>query len=70
MVGTAYLQPSPESAKFVEKGDSVKKGDTLLIVEAMKVMNPIKAEKNGTVADILVEDSQPVEFGQVLIIVE
>jgi len=70
MVGTAYLQPDPASPRFVAKGAAVKAGDTLLIIEAMKVMNPIKAEKGGTVVDILVEDSQPVEFGQVLFIIE
>ena len=70
MVGTAYLQPEPSAARFVSKGAKVKAGDTLLIIEAMKVMNPIKAEKGGTVADILVEDGQPVEFGQALVIIE
>lgn len=70
MVGTAYLQPDPSSPRFVTKGASVKEGDTLLIIEAMKVMNPIKAEKSGTVVDVLVEDAQPVEFGQPLFIIE
>lgn len=70
MVGTAYLQQDPSSPRFVTKGASVKAGDTLLIIEAMKVMNPIKAEKGGIVVDILVEDSQPVEFGQVLFVIE
>jgi acetyl-CoA carboxylase biotin carboxyl carrier protein len=70
MVGTAYLQPDPNSPKFISKGASVKAGDTLLIIEAMKVMNPIKAEKGGTVVDILVDDAQPVEFGQALVIIE
>lgn len=70
MVGTAYLQPEPGSARFVTKGATVKAGDTLLIIEAMKVMNPIKADKGGTVKDILIEDGQPVEFGQALFIIE
>lgn len=70
MVGTAYMSPEPGAAPFVRKGDTVKPGDTLLIIEAMKVMNPIKAEKSGTVTDILVEDAQPVEFGQPLLIIE
>lgn len=70
MVGTAYLQPDPGSPKFVTKGQAVKAGDTLLIIEAMKVMNPIKAEKAGTVTDILIGDAQPVEYGQALVIIE
>lgn len=70
MVGTAYLQSEPGSPRFVSKGTTVKPGDTLLIIEAMKVMNPIKAEKGGTVVDIFVEDSQPVEFGQPLMIIQ
>lgn len=70
MVGTAYLQPEPGAARFVSKGASVKAGDTLLIIEAMKVMNPIKAEKGGTVKDVLIDDGQPVEFGQALVIIE
>lgn len=70
MVGTAYLQSEPSAPKFVTKGAKVKAGDTLLIIEAMKVMNPIKAEKSGTVTDILIEDAQPVEFGQPMLIIE
>jgi acetyl-CoA carboxylase biotin carboxyl carrier protein len=70
MVGTVYLQAEPGSPRFITKGAQVKAGDTLLIIEAMKVMNPIKAEKAGTVVDILIEDSQPVEFGQELVIIE
>ncbi len=70
MVGTVYLQSEPSAPRFVTKGATVKAGDTLLIIEAMKVMNPIKAEKSGTVTDILVEDAQPVEFGQPLVIIE
>lgn len=69
MVGTAYLASDPESANFVALGDSVKKGDTLLIVEAMKVMNPITAEKDGTVKEILIDNGDPVEFGQPLVVV-
>lgn len=70
MVGTAYLQADPDSPSFVKKGDKVNAGDTLLIIEAMKVMNPIKAEKSGTVTQIIVENAQPVEFGDVLIVIE
>jgi acetyl-CoA carboxylase biotin carboxyl carrier protein len=70
MVGTAYLQSEPGAPKFVTKGATVKAGDTLLIIEAMKVMNPIKAEKGGKVVDILLDDGQPVEFGQVMLIIE
>jgi len=70
MVGTAYLQGEPGTPAFVSKGDSVKAGDTLMIIEAMKVMNPIKAEKGGTVTKILVNDAQPVEFGDVLMVIE
>ncbi|MBK5954881.1 acetyl-CoA carboxylase, biotin carboxyl carrier protein [Rhodospirillum rubrum] len=70
MVGTAYLQPSPDAAPFVQPGDKVKKGQTLLIVEAMKTMNPIQAPRDGVVADILVGDAQPVEFGEPLVLLE
>ena len=70
MVGTAYLQGEPGSPPFVSKGATVSEGDTLLIIEAMKVMNPIKAHKAGTVTQILVENAQPVEFGEVLMVVE
>ncbi len=70
MVGTVYLQSEPSAPRFITKGATVKPGDTLMIIEAMKVMNPITAEKGGTVTDILVEDSQPVEFGQPLVIIE
>lgn len=69
MVGTAYLAPEPGAAPFVKVGDRVKAGDTLLIIEAMKVMNPIKATAAGTVEDILVSDAQPVEFGEPLIVI-
>lgn len=70
MVGTAYLAPSPEASPFIAIGDTVKPGDTMLIVEAMKVMNPIQATRPGKVAQILVESGQPVEFDQPLVIVE
>jgi len=69
MVGTVYLQSEPTAPKFITKGQTVQPGDTLLIIEAMKVMNPIKAEKGGVVQEILVDDSQPVEFGQPLVII-
>ena len=69
MVGTAYLAPDPGSPDFVKVGDSVKAGDTLLIVEAMKVMNPITAPKDGTVKDMLIGNGEPVEFDQPLVIV-
>ncbi len=62
MVGTVYLSPQPGAKAFVSKGDHVKIGDTLVIIEAMKVMNPIKATKSGVVNSILVEDASPVEF--------
>lgn len=70
MVGTAYLASEPGSPPFVRVGDTVKAGQTLLIIEAMKVMNPIKASKSGTVLDILIADAQPVEFGEVLMVIE
>jgi acetyl-CoA carboxylase biotin carboxyl carrier protein len=70
MVGTVYLSGEPGSRPFVAPGDSVKEGDTLVIVEAMKVMNPITAPRSGTVRQILVVDAQPVEFDQPLVIVE
>lgn len=70
MVGTAYMAPEPGAPAFAKKGDQVNAGDTLMIIEAMKVMNPIKAEKGGTVTQVLVEDGQPVEFGDVLMVIE
>ena len=69
MVGTVYLSPEPGSAPFVKVGDSVKAGDTLLIIEAMKVMNPIKAPVAGTVKEIMVGDAKPVEFGEALVLI-
>jgi acetyl-CoA carboxylase biotin carboxyl carrier protein len=68
MVGTVYVTPQPGAAPFVKVGDTVKEGDTLLIVEAMKTMNPIVAPRSGTVSEICVRDTQPVEFGQTLLI--
>jgi acetyl-CoA carboxylase biotin carboxyl carrier protein len=70
MVGTAYLSPEPGAAPFVKAGDRVNKGQTVLIIEAMKVMNPIQAPVSGTVKDILIADGQPVEFGEVLLIIQ
>ena len=69
MVGTAYLTPEPDAPNFVKVGDNVKAGQTLLIVEAMKVMNPITAPSAGTVKAILIENGQPVEYDQPLIVV-
>ena len=70
MVGTAYRAPEPGAKAFVEVGSKVKVGDTLLIIEAMKTMNQIPAPRAGTVTQILFEDSQPVEFGEPLVIIE
>ncbi|HVL41348.1 MAG TPA: acetyl-CoA carboxylase biotin carboxyl carrier protein [Brevundimonas sp.] len=70
MVGTAYLQASPEAPPFCQPGDKVKKGQTLLIVEAMKTMNPIQSPRDGVVKEILVGDAQPVEFGEPLVLLE
>ncbi len=70
MVGTAYVAPEPGAAPFVTVGSTVQAGQTLLIVEAMKVMNPIPAPKAGVVKKILVSDAQPVEFGEPLMIIE
>lgn len=69
MVGTVYLAPEPGAANFADVGKAVKAGDTLLIVEAMKVMNPILAPKAGTVQAVLVENGQPVEFDQPLVVI-
>ena len=69
MVGTVYLSPEPGAANFVKVGDSVSEGQTLLIVEAMKVMNPIAADKSGTIKAILVENAQPVEYDQPLVVI-
>jgi acetyl-CoA carboxylase biotin carboxyl carrier protein len=69
MVGTCYLTPEPGAAPFITVGQAVKEGDTLLIVEAMKVMNPITAPRAGTVTAILIETAQPVEFDQPLVVI-
>ncbi len=69
MVGTVYLQPQPGAPLFVNKGDVVAAGQTLLLIEAMKTMNPITAPKAGKVVDILIGDAQPVEFGEPLIVI-
>jgi len=70
MVGTAYLAPSPDAKPFIEVGQAVKEGQTLLIIEAMKTMNQIPSPRSGTVKAILVEDSQPVEYGMPLVVIE
>jgi len=70
IVGTAYLAPEPGGKKFVEIGKKIKKGDTIMIVEAMKTMNHVPSTSDGVVKEISVEDGQPVEFGQKLIILE
>ncbi|MFN5086451.1 MAG: acetyl-CoA carboxylase biotin carboxyl carrier protein [Novosphingobium sp.] len=69
MVGTVYMAPEPGAANFVSIGQAVKEGDTLLIIEAMKVMNPIAAPRSGTVTAILVDNAQPVEFDQPLVVI-
>ena len=69
LVGVAYLSPSPDKPAFVAVGETVKKGQTLMIIEAMKVMNPIKATSGGIVKEILIRDGKPVEFGEPLLIV-
>ena len=69
MVGTVYVSPEPTTPPFVKVGDVVKEGDTLLIVEAMKTMNPILAPRGGTIAEICIHDAQPIEFGQALLII-
>lgn len=70
MVGTVYLSPSPGADAFVKVGDKVAQGQTLMIVEAMKTMNPIAAPRGGSVKEVLVRDAQPVEYGEPLIVVE
>ncbi len=70
MVGTAYLAPAPGARNFIEVGTQVKEGQTLLIIEAMKTMNQIASPRSGTVKAILVEDAQPVEFGEPLVVIE
>jgi len=70
MVGTVYLQPQPGADPFVKVGDTVAQGQTLMIIEAMKTMNPVPAPRAGKVVELLVADSQPVEFGEPLIVIE
>ena len=70
MVGTVYLSPGPKTKSFIKQGQTVKKGDTLLIIEAMKTFNPIKAKESGKVEKILVNDAEPVEYGQPLIVIK
>ena len=70
MVGTAYLSPEPSAPEFIKKGDKVKKGETLLIVEAMKVMNNISSPKNGVIEEIYIENAQPVEYDQLLVVIK
>lgn len=70
MVGTYYSAPSPDAPQFVKVGQKVSTGDTLCIIEAMKIMNPIEAEVSGTIKQILVQNGEPVEYGQTLFIIE
>ena len=70
IIGTAYLAPEPGATKFVEVGDKIKKGQTIMIVEAMKTMNHVPSTSDGEVKKILIEDGQPVEFGQTLILLK
>ena len=70
MVGTVYLAPSPGADAFIQVGQNVREGQTLLIIEAMKTMNQIPAPRSGVLTAILVEDSQPVEFGEPLVVIE
>jgi acetyl-CoA carboxylase biotin carboxyl carrier protein len=69
MVGTAYTRPSPDADTFVNVGDKVKEGDTIMLVEAMKTFNPITAPKSGKIEQVLVDDASPVEFGEALFII-
>ncbi len=70
MVGTVYLTPEPGAAPFVEIGGEVREGQTLLIIEAMKVMNPIRAPRGGRIANVLVSNGDPVEYGELLLVIE
>jgi acetyl-CoA carboxylase biotin carboxyl carrier protein len=70
MVGTVYVSPEPGAAPFVRAGDTVHEGQTILIIEAMKVMNTIPAPRGGTVRDVFISDGQPVEFGEPLLVIE
>lgn len=69
MVGTVYIAPEPGKPPFVKVGDRVQEGDTLMIVEAMKTMNPILSPRSGTIAEVCVRDAEPVEFGQTLLVI-
>ena len=70
IIGTAYLAPEPGAKKFVETGKKIKKGDTVMIVEAMKTMNHVPSPKDGVVKSVSVEDGQPVEYGQTLVVID
>lgn len=70
MVGTVYLSPDPQSKAYINVGDKVKKGDTLMLVEAMKTFNPVEADRAGTVKAIYVQNAQPVEYGEPLVLIE
>ena len=70
IIGTAYLAPEPGAKKFVETGKKIKKGDTVIIVEAMKTMNHVPSPKDGIVKSVSVEDGQPVEYGQTLVVID
>ena len=70
IIGTAYLAPEPGAKKFVETGKKIKKGDTVMIVEAMKTMNHVPSSKDGVVKSVNVEDGQPVEYGQTLVVID
>ena len=70
IIGTAYLAPEPGAKKFVETGKKIKKGDTVMIVEAMKTMNHVPSPKDGIVKSVNVEDGQPVEYGQTLVVID
>ena len=70
IIGTAYLAPEPGAKKFVESGKKIKKGDTVMIVEAMKTMNHVPSPKDGVVKSVNVEDGQPVEYGQTLVVID
>lgn len=70
MVGTAYISPDPESPPFVKVGDTISEGDTLLLIEAMKVYNPIKASRSGIVTRVFINNGTPIEFGEPLMIIE
>ena len=70
IIGTAYLAPEPGAKKFVETGKKIKKGDTVMIVEAMKTMNHVPSPKDGVVKSVKVEDGQPVEYGQTLVVID